>query len=224
MSDENVIEEVVLPEAEQAENRAEARIKELLEAKSAAEAATAAESQARVVAEARYEEAMRHRMQVAPDPEPESDEWVDPAERQAKAALKAAEEAKRIATDSADTNRRQMAAMSIDRALASHDDWLNVTGTKNRLAERFFLAQAQGNTFDAAAEVLALHKEEQDALAGRQEAWAKTKANQATATASVTHSPSPPTAPRTEDRPRWGTPERAAYDNNIEREILAEYS
>jgi hypothetical protein len=165
----------------------------------------------------------RQRMQQIPVVEPETDEWVDPAERQAKAALRVAEEARKIAQDNAEVARRTAGATAIDRAMANHDDWLSVEATKNRLAERFFLAQAQGTDFNASSEVSALHKEEQSALAGRKEAWANTKATQAAATLSATHTPSPPTAPKTEDRPAWGTPERADYDDNIEREILAEF-
>jgi len=116
-----------------------------------------------------------------------------------------------------------MTAMSIDKAVLAHDDWLNVKSVKNRLAERYFLANANGSAFDAEAEVAALHKEEQDALASRQEAWAKTKAQQAVATASATHSPSPPTSPATEQAPSWGTPERAEWDDKLTKEIFAEH-
>ena len=219
MSDESVIAEDAPPELEPTEmSRAEMRIKELLTAKASAEAATQAEARARAAAEARYEEAVRQRSATV---EPEPDEWSDPAERHAKAAMKMAEEARKIAQDNADTNRRQQAAMSIDRAMAGHNDWLHAESTKNRLAERYFLAQAHGREFDASAEAETLHTDEQNALGARKEAWAKTKATQAAATASAMSSPSPPTPPKAEDRPAWGTPERAAYDTNIELEILA---
>lgn len=223
MSDEQAsqVEEVAEPQTEEP-NRAEARIKELLAAKSEAETVAAEEARARAVAEARYQEAVRLQSQ-APAPEPPEDEWADPAEKQARAALKAAEEAKRLAQDSAESTRRQMTAMSIDKAVLAHDDWLNVKSVKNRLAERYFLANANGSAFDAEAEVAALHKEEQDALASRQEAWAKTKAQQAVATASATHSPSPPTSPATERAPAWGTPERAEWDDKLTKEIFAEH-
>jgi hypothetical protein len=224
MSDERQPEETPVETHDNGEgNRAEARIKELLQAKASSDArADAAEVYAQR-AEQRFQDIMLERSNT-PEPETEDDWGVDPAERKASEALKTAAEAKKLAESNADSYDRQIAIMAIDKAVSAHNDWLDGTDVKDRLAKEWFLARAQGRTFDAEREAGRIRNIETQALGSRRDSWAKTKAEQASATASPTSQPSPPVTDPASEIPPWNTPERAKYDRELEAEIMSDWA
>ena len=149
---------------------------------------------------------------------PVEDEWEDPAEK----ALRRTAEVERKLSEQQDLMARRDALHSIDRAVSARQ-WEDADDTKERLAERALLALNMNRQFDAEAEAQRLYDREVKRIDGRKKAWARTKQEQADATISALSAPAPPTSPAVQERPPLGTPERRQWDDDIERQILAEH-
>ena len=209
------------PEAQGEMPGAQQRIRDLVAERKAVEAKLDEERQGRQRLEADFR-SLREQVTAATSAatEPDTPEWEDPAE----VALREAKAAKaEIAKVSDNLNRST--AMGAIKAAVDERDFEDADDVRERLAERYYLAQQRGLAFDATAEAKALHDRETKRITARKEAWAQTKADDAAATASaVSGSPAPPPEPdrfAPENRPAWGSPERATWDADIEREVLA---
>lgn len=185
-------------------------------ASEAARRAEEAERRARQIedAAARREQMLLERFTVQPA-EPQFD---DPIEEIRHELAKSRQE---LAATRKTTEGR-LAQSDIDRAVSGRT-FLDPDGVKERLAERFFLAQAQGRPFNAEAEAKVLHEREQQALQGKKIAWAAEKREAGKAARSVVTAPSPPPAEAPKPVPKWGTPERRAWDEEQTRSVLAEF-
>ena len=198
-------------EQEERQSRAQERIQELL--------ARTREAEERARRSDEIASGLIQRLDAAQTPTaPVEDEWEDPAEK----ALRRTAEVERKLSEQQDLMARRDALHSIDRAVSARL-WEAADDTKERRAERAVLALNMNRQFDAEAEAQRLYDREVKRIDGRKKAWARTKQEQADATKSAMSAPSPPTSPAGQERPPLGTPERRQWDDDIERQILAEH-
>jgi hypothetical protein len=140
-----------------------------------------------------------------PRPEPEPEAWVDPDER----AGRLEQEIKQLRSEMKSAFDTQSARGGIEKAVTSRQ-WEDPDDVRERLSERYYLAQSYGNAFDADAEAKALHEKEQARANKRKQTWANEKKQVAQATTTVSSRHSPPTGEAIPERPP--IKDRAARD------------
>lgn len=141
--------------------------------------------------------------------EPAESAWEDPAEK----ALKEVEALKTSHASVVDALGRQAASAAIDKAVSTRS-FADADEVKERLAERWYLARAHGNAFDAEAEATALFQKETRRRESDRAAWVVEKDQAAAATRSAASAgPSPPPGEPPAAPPPWGTPEREKWEN-----------
>jgi len=196
-------------------NSANERIQELVNQRRGVQEELAAERAARSEDARRYDDLRNLIDSRIPDPRaaaPEEEEWVDPGEK-ALRRIEAMEMSQRERED------RQAVFMAIQREVGKRD-FADPQDVMNELARDYYADSHLGRRFDPAAAASEKFKKESD----RAQAWAKTKVEQADATASVVTEASP--ASTTNDlgaAPPWGTREREEWDKKLENSIFAQF-
>ena len=202
----------ISPEAQAAIDK---RISELVEARKAAEAKVEASERAREAERARFEKTIEERLPKAPEPEPV---WTDPGEEALKEtrALRAElarrdTEAKKHREDEAE---RSSVSAGIDRAIATYK-FEDEEEARETLARNFFASKHLGIGYDPDAEAKKLVERQQARVTKKsEEAKAEEKRLQAAATASAMAGSTGVSlgVPRSDEVPKWGTPERKAWE------------
>jgi hypothetical protein len=156
--------------------------------------------------------------QLAQHREPVEAEDDDPVEQQRR-------ELARVRKELEGTRKAiegKLAKNDIDAAVSSRK-FLDPEDTKRRLAELYTLARAMGHSFDAEAEAKRLYERQQAVLKDKKITWAQDKKRAVAETRSLSTAPSPPPADPPVQIPKWGTPERRAWEQEQKRSILAQY-
>jgi len=200
---------------------------ERAKAEAAATAQAEAETRARE-AEVRWQEiqqTLETRLPPPPEPKPPEDEWVDPAEKLGREALRRAQEAESRMLKMEQAQQARDGAQMIQWSVGQHE-FEDAADVQSRLQNEWMVSRATGQQFDAAARAKELYANETKRAAGRETARLEQKKRDEEATSSaMTGGGSPPIAPMDTlgDMPSFGTPERKKWDADAEAAILRQH-